>query len=76
MYRDLDRIHEAKFKEEELTEKRECIALTSNLEGTVLNCVKAKTQYQRDTPTKIFDIPLNCFGSERNDAALRETKAT
>ena len=38
-------------------------ALTSNLEGTALNCVMAKKQYQRDTAEKIFEILLNRFGS-------------
>ena len=51
------------FKEEDLTERQKCSALTSNLEGTALNCVMAKKQYQRDTTEKICDILLNCFGS-------------
>ena len=51
------------FEEEELSEKQECSALTSNLEGTALNCVMANNQYQRDTAEKIFEILLNCFGS-------------
>ena len=51
------------FEEEELTERQECSALTSNLEGTALNCVMAKKQYQRDTGDKIFEILLNRFGS-------------
>ena len=42
------------FEEEDLTERQECSVLTSNLEGTALNCVMAKTQYQRDTADKIF----------------------
>ena len=37
------------FEEEDLTERHECSALTSNLEGTALNCVLAKNQYQQDT---------------------------
>ena len=48
------------FEEEELSE---CSALTSTLEGTVLNCVMAKKQHQRDTAEKIFEILLNRFGS-------------
>ena len=51
------------FEEEDLSERLECSALTSNLEGTFLNCVMAKKQYQRDTAEKIFKILLNCFGS-------------
>ena len=42
------------FQEEDLSERQECSALTSNLEGTALNCVMAKKQYQRDTAEKIF----------------------
>ena len=52
------------FEEEDLSERQECSALTSNLEGTALNCVMAKKQYQRDTAEKIFEILLNRFGSE------------
>ena len=43
------------FEEQDLTERQECSALTSNLEGTALNCVMAKKQYQRDTAEKIFE---------------------
>ena len=50
------------FEEEDLSERQECSALTSNLEGTALNCVMAKKQYQRDTAEKIFEIMLNRFG--------------
>ena len=51
------------FEEEDLSERQECSALTSNLEGTALNCVMAKKQYQRDAAEKIFEILLNRFGS-------------
>ena len=51
------------FEEQDLLERQECSALTSNLEGTALNCVMAKKQYQRDTAEKIFEILLNRFGS-------------
>ena len=51
------------FEEEDLSERKECCALTSNLEGTALNCVMAKKQYQRYTAEKIFEILLNRFGS-------------
>ena len=51
------------YFEEDLTERQECSALTSNLEGTALNCVMAKKQYQRDTAEKIFEVLLNRFGS-------------
>ena len=51
------------FGEESLSKKQECSALTSNLEGTALNCVMAKKTNERDSARKIFDILLNCFGS-------------
>ena len=51
------------FEEEDLTERQECSALTSNLEGTALNCVMAGKQYQPDTAEKIFEILSNRFGS-------------
>ena len=51
------------FEEEDLSERQECSALTSNLEGTALNCVMAKKQYQRDTAKKIFEILINRFES-------------
>ena len=51
------------FEEEDLSERQECSALTSNLEGTALNCVMAKKQYQRETAEKSFEILLNRFGS-------------
>ena len=51
------------FEEEDLSERQECSALASNLEGTALNCVMAKKQNQRDTAEKIFEILLNRFGS-------------
>ena len=51
------------FEEEDLSDRQECSALTSNLEGTALNCVMATKQYQRDTAEKIFETLLNRFGS-------------
>ena len=51
------------FEEEDLSERQEFSALTSNLEGAALNCVMTKKQYQRDTAEKIFEILLNRFGS-------------
>ena len=51
------------FEEESLSKKQECSALTSNLEGTALNCVMAKRVNERDSARKIFDILLNRFGS-------------
>ena len=51
------------FEEEDPSERQECSALTSNLEGTALNCVMAKKKYQRDTAEKIFEILINHFGS-------------
>ena len=44
------------FEEEDLSERQECSALTSDLEGLALNCLMAKKQYQRDTAEKIFEI--------------------
>ena len=49
------------FEEDDLSERQECSALTSNLEGTALNCVMAKKQYQRDPAEKICEIFLNRF---------------
>ena len=43
------------FEEENLSEKQECSALTSNLEGTALSCVMAKRANERDSARKIFD---------------------
>ena len=51
------------FEEESLSKKQECSELTSNLEGTALNCVIAKRANERDSARKIFDILLNRFGS-------------
>ena len=51
------------FEEESLSKKQECSALTSNLEGTALNCVMAKRANERDSARKIFDFLLNRFGS-------------
>ena len=51
------------FEEESLSKKQESSALTSNLEGTALNCVMAKRANERDSARKIFDILLNRFGS-------------
>ena len=45
-----------------MSDRQECSSLTSNPEGTALNCMMAKKQYQRDTPEKIFEILLNRFG--------------
>ena len=51
------------FEEEDLSERKECSALTSNLEGTALKCAMAKKQYQRDTAEKICEMLSNRFGS-------------
>ena len=58
------------FEEEDLSERQECSALTSNLEGTALNCVMAKKHINVDTAEKIFEILLNvsdqgCRGTRR-----------
>ena len=52
------------FEEEDVAEKKEFTALTSNLEVTALNCSMVKKQYQRDAAEKIFEILFNRFGSE------------
>ena len=52
-----------RFEEESFSKKQECTALTSNLEGTALNCVMAKRANERDSARKIYDILLNRFGS-------------
>ena len=44
-------------------ERQACTAILSNLEGTVLKCVVAKKEKERDTAEKIFEILLNRFGS-------------
>ena len=64
------------FEEEDLSERQECSALTSNLEGTSPNFVMAKKQYQRDTAEKNFEILLNCSGSgvQRHQAMMRFDK--
>ena len=55
------------FEEERLSKKKECSALTSNLERAnkqpALNCVMAKRANERDSSRKIFDILLNRFDS-------------
>ena len=44
------------FEEEELSERQECSALTSNLEGTALNCMMAKKQNQRNTAEENLEV--------------------
>ena len=61
------------LEEEDLSERQECSALTSNLEGTALNCVMAKKQYQLRNLVKSFRI--RGAGAPGNDV-LRETEAT
>ena len=64
------------FEEANLSKKQECSALTSNLEGTALNCVMAKRANERDSARKIFDILLNCFSSgvQRHQAMVKFEK--
>ena len=50
------------FEEENLSKKQECSALTSNLDGTSLNCVMAKRANERDSACKVIDIVLIRFG--------------
>ena len=61
------------FEEKDFSERQECSALTSNLEGTDLNCVMAKKQDQQDTAEKIFEILLNRLGSgeQRHQVIMR-----
>ena len=49
------------FEEENLSKKQEYSALTSNLEGTALNCIMAKRTNKRDSARKIFNTLLNRF---------------
>ena len=65
-----------RFVEEDLSERQECSALTSIMEGTALNCMMAKKQYQLDTAEKIFEIFLNRFGSgmQEHQALMRFEK--
>ena len=51
------------FEKENLSKKHECSALTSNLEGTALNCVMAKRPNERDIACKIFGNLMNRFRS-------------
>ena len=44
------------FEEEDLSERQDCSALTSNLERKALSCLMAKKQYQRDTAENLFEI--------------------
>ena len=62
------------FEMEYLTERQECSALTSSLEGT---CVMAKKQNQRDTAEKVNEILLNRFGSgvHEHQAMMRFEKS-
>ena len=64
------------FEDEHLSERQECSALTSILEGTALNCMMAKKQYQRDTAKKIFEILLTRFdsGVQGHQAMMRFEK--
>ena len=64
------------FEEEDLSERQECGALTSNLEGTALNFLMVKKQYQRDNAEKIFEILLNRFdlGVQGHQAMMRFEK--
>ena len=64
------------FEEESLSKKQECSALTSNLEGTALNCVMAKRANERDSARKLFDILLwstkaTGYGEVRKEASKR-----
>ena len=51
------------FEEEKFSEKQKRSALTSNLEGSALNCARAKRTNERDSARKLFDILLNRFFS-------------
>ena len=64
------------FEEEDLSERQKCSALTSILEGTALNFLMVKKQYQRDNAEKIFEILLNRFdlGVQGHQAMMRFEK--
>ena len=50
------------IEEENFSKKQECIALTSNLEATVLICVMTKRTNERDSAQKMLEILLTRFG--------------
>ena len=49
------------FEGEDLTERQECSALTSNFEGTALNCVMAKSNTSGTQPRKSLRNPVESF---------------
>ena len=49
------------FEEESLSKKQECSALTSNLEGTALNCVMAKRANERRQRSQDIRHPAESF---------------
>ena len=57
-------------------ERQACTAILSNLVGTVLKCVVAKKEEERDTADNIFEILLKRFGSEMkgHQAMMRSEK--
>ena len=67
-----------KFEEDDPMKRRECGALTSNLEGNDLNYLvrEQKSQYQKDSVENLFMSMLNCFvsGVQGHLVKLRNTK--
>ena len=66
------------FEQEDLTGRQECSALTSNIEGTALNCVIAKKTIPAGHSRENLRNPVESFwmrgARTPNDDAFRETK--
>ena len=64
------------FEERDLTERQDCSALTSNLEGTALNCVMAKSITSGTQLRISLKNFLNRFGRgvQRHQAMMRFEK--
>ena len=68
------------YEEEDLKERQECKALTSNLEGKALICVMATKAIPAGHSQEKLQNPVESFwlsgGRTPSDDALREAKAT
>ena len=60
------------FEEENLSNKQECSALTSNLEGTALNCVMAKRQMN---VTALVRTLTSCSGVQGHQEMVKFEKS-
>ena len=61
------------FEEENLSNKQECSALTSNLEGTALNCVMAKRQMN---VTALVRTLTSCSGVQGHQEIVKLKRVT